>query len=112
MIDGGRIAVPNYGMLTERDGWIIEGVGVPPDVGVANDPHAFSPGRDLHLQKGVQLMLESLKKSPPRRPTFPRDPVRIAGVVRKTSARRGEGRRGRISPASQSSLSGQSLTWT
>jgi tricorn protease len=49
MIDGGRIAVPNYGMLTERDGWIIEGVGVPPDVGVppelgaANDPHVSRP---------------------------------------------------------------------
>jgi tricorn protease len=75
--DGGLVYVPNYGMYTEKDGWVIEGPGVAPDIEIDNDPNLYARGKDPQLDKGIELMLESLRKNPVKRPPYPPDPIRI-----------------------------------
>jgi tricorn protease len=79
LADGGTVNVPNYGMFTPKDGWIIEGHGVDPDIEVQNDPNEWAKGRDPQLDRAIQYLLDELKKNPVKRPTFPPDPVRVKG---------------------------------
>lgn len=74
--DGGKIWVPNYGAWTPKDGWIIEGRGVEPDVDVDSDPNAFAQGRDLQLERAVRELLSELAKNPAPGVKTPPDPVR------------------------------------
>ena len=45
---------------------VVENVGVPPDYEVPFDPAAWRQGRDPQLEKAVDLVLEQLKKEPPK----------------------------------------------
>ena len=61
----------NYG--TEGQ-WEVENRGVAPDYEVELDPKAWRAGRDLQLEKAVQVALELLAKNPAKpfkRPPFP-----------------------------------------
>ncbi|MEX2242279.1 MAG: S41 family peptidase [Fimbriimonadaceae bacterium] len=79
MVDGGVVSVPNYGMYTLKDGWIIEGEGVKPDIDVPSDPNAFVLGVDPQVDRAIAVLLEEVRKNP--RPDIrpPRDRVRIGG---------------------------------
>ncbi len=77
LADGGTINVPNYGMFTTQDGWVIEGHGVDPDIEVLSDPNAWAKGKDPQLDKAIEVLMAELKKNPVKRPVFPPDPVRI-----------------------------------
>jgi tricorn protease len=77
LVDGGKIWVPNYGAWTPKDGWIIEGKGIEPDIDVENDPNAFAQGRDVQLERAVKELLADLAKRPPLNPQTPKDPVRV-----------------------------------
>lgn len=77
LIDGGSISVPAYGAFTMKEGWIIEGVGVSPDIEVDNDPTLFARGEDPQLERAVAEMLEALKKNPVVRPTIPKPPIKL-----------------------------------
>lgn len=81
LIDGGSVSVPNYGMWTPGDGWVIEGRGVEPDVDVPSDPNAFVEGRDPQLDKTIEWLLAELKRKPPMKPQHPgvRDRVKVGG---------------------------------
>jgi tricorn protease len=79
LADGGTVYVPNYGMFSPKEGWIIEGHGVDPDIEVLSDPNAWARGKDPQLDRAIQYLLDELKKNPVKRPTFPPDPVRVKG---------------------------------
>ncbi|MFZ6656631.1 S41 family peptidase [Undibacterium sp. TJN19] len=52
---------PQFGM----DGrWLVEGVGVTPDVEVSNLPHATFNGQDQQLETAIQLLEKKLKEHP------------------------------------------------
>jgi tricorn protease len=72
LVDGGVISVPNYGMYTMKDGWVIEGAGVSPDLDVPSDPNAWTAGKDPQLDAAVKSMLDALKKKPV---VWPKDPA-------------------------------------
>ncbi|HEX7709213.1 MAG TPA: PDZ domain-containing protein [Thermoanaerobaculia bacterium] len=74
LMDGGVITAPNLGIWTE-DGFIVENVGVPPDVEVEQTPADVIAGRDPQLEKAIEIALQQLEANPPRkltRPPFPR----------------------------------------
>ncbi|MCO5296283.1 MAG: S41 family peptidase [Fimbriimonadaceae bacterium] len=77
LADGGVVSVPNYGMWTPKDGWVIEGPGVSPDIDVPSDPNAFAIGKDPQLDKSVEWLLDDLKRHPVVQPKQPADPIRI-----------------------------------
>ncbi len=70
LMDGGFVTAPNLAIWTE-DGWVVENEGVPPDVDVEQTPADVIAGRDPQLEKAIQVVLEELKKNPPKQPIRP-----------------------------------------
>jgi tricorn protease len=61
LMDGGVVTAPNLAIWT-KEGFIVENVGVPPDVEVEMWPKEVLQGRDPQLEKAIELILEELKK--------------------------------------------------
>ncbi len=76
-IDGGQMTAPRGGFFTLDGEWAIENEGVPPDYQVEQTPRAFAEGRDLQLEKAVEVALELLETQAVEHPGQPADPVRV-----------------------------------
>jgi tricorn protease len=76
LMDGGFVTAPNLGIWTE-DGFIVENVGVPPDIEVEQWPAETMKGRDPQLEKAIEVVLELLEADPPVEPVRPPFPVRV-----------------------------------
>ncbi len=73
-LDGGGVTAPNVGIWT-KDGFVVENVGVPPDVEVEQWPADIIKGRDPQLEKAIEIVMDELKKHPqeePQRPPYPK----------------------------------------
>ncbi len=74
LIDGGSVTAPHFAFYTPEGKWEIENHGVAPDVEVEMDPRSWRQGRDPQLEKAVEVVLDALRKNPPRdvkRPAYP-----------------------------------------
>ncbi len=72
-IDGATLHKPEFAHYDES-GWIIEGVGVEPDVVVNNDPYQEFMGKDYQLDKAIEVIINELikfEKTKPAIPDFP-----------------------------------------
>lgn len=76
LMDGGVVTAPNLAIWTEEGGWVVENVGVPPDVEVEQWPAEVIAGQDPQLEKAIEIALEELERDPPRRPQRPPYPER------------------------------------
>jgi len=76
LMDGGTVTAPNLAIWTPEGGWVVENVGVPPDIEVEQTPADVIAGRDPQLEKAIQVVMEELKKNPPKEPKRPPYPVR------------------------------------
>jgi len=76
LMDGGNVTAPNVAIWTE-DGFIVENVGVAPDIDVEQTPADVIEGRDPQLEKAIEVVLEQLKQSPPKEPVRPPYPIRV-----------------------------------
>jgi tricorn protease len=76
LMDGGFVTAPNLGIWTE-DGFIVENVGVPPDIEVEQLPAETVAGRDPQLEKAIEVIMEMLEINPPTEPVRPPFPVRV-----------------------------------
>lgn len=75
LIDGGSIITPSYAPYDkDGKGFIIEGVGVVPDIIIENDPAEEYKGKDAQLNKAVEVILDELEKSPVKLPPIPAFP--------------------------------------
>ncbi|MEM1177165.1 MAG: PDZ domain-containing protein [Acidobacteriota bacterium] len=73
LMDGGNVTAPNVAIWTE-EGFVVENVGVPPDVEVEQWPAEVAAGRDPQLEKAIEIALEQLEANPPevrQQPPFP-----------------------------------------
>ncbi|MFH2041449.1 MAG: hypothetical protein ABIJ35_02895, partial [Acidobacteriota bacterium] len=71
---GGGVTAPNLAIWTE-DGFIVENVGVPPDIEVEQWPAEVIQGKDPQLEKAIAVILEELRMNPPKkykRPPYPK----------------------------------------
>lgn len=75
LMDGGGVTAPNVAIWTE-DGFVVENVGVPPDIEVEQWPADLIAGRDPQLEKAIEVVLEMLEANPPEKPTRPPFPLR------------------------------------
>ncbi len=75
LMDGGMVMAPNLAIWT-KDGFIVENVGVPPEIEVEIWPAEVIKGRDPQLEKAIEVALEQLEKNPPVKPERPDYPVR------------------------------------
>lgn len=76
LMDGGVVTAPNFAVWTPEEGWVVENVGVPPDIEVEQMPADVINGHDPQLEKAIQVVMEELKKNPPKQPQRPPYPVR------------------------------------
>jgi tricorn protease len=76
LLDGGSVAVPEYGFLSAEGQWAIENYGVEPDIVVENDPRLVIEGRDPQLERGIKEVMKKIEAAPKRVPKRPPDPVR------------------------------------
>jgi tricorn protease len=60
-IDGGDLRRPEFAPFDEKGDWVIEGVGVEPDIIIDNDPFKEYSGEDEQLNKAIEVILEQLK---------------------------------------------------
>ncbi len=74
LMDGGQVTAPDLAIFTD-EGWVVENVGVAPDIEVEQDPAAVAAGKDPQLDRAIETVLEALAKNPPppapERPPFP-----------------------------------------
>jgi tricorn protease len=77
-LDGGGVTAPNVGIWT-KDGFVVENVGVAPDIEIEQTPAEIIKGRDPQLEKAIEVALEELKKNPQTDPTRPPYPVKVKG---------------------------------
>jgi tricorn protease len=75
LMDGGSVTAPNLAIWTE-DGFVVENVGVPPDIEVEQWPADILEGRDPQLEKAIEVALKELEKNPPEEPVRPPYPVK------------------------------------
>ena len=75
-IDGASVTAPNVAIWT-KDGFIVENVGVAPDIEVEQEPSKVINGQDPQLDKAIEHILEQLKKNPPVEPKRPPYPIRV-----------------------------------
>ena len=75
LVDGGHIHIPQFGIFDES-GWIIEGIGVYPDIEVVDAPDLTAKGIDPSVEKAVEVLLKQLEENPPKKVGVPSDPDR------------------------------------
>ena len=76
LVDGGYIAVPRFGIYDENEQWIIEGVGVSPDIEVVDRPEQLAKGIDPCIEKAVEVLMKELKENPVKKVNAPAPPDR------------------------------------
>lgn len=76
LMDGGVVTAPNLAIWTE-EGFVVENVGVYPDIEVEQWPADIINGRDPQLEKAIEVIMKELEKNPPREPVRPPYPVRV-----------------------------------
>ena len=62
-IDGGTVSAPNLAIWT-KEGFIVENVGIAPDIEVEQWPADVIKGRDPQLEKAIEVALKELDKKP------------------------------------------------
>jgi tricorn protease len=75
-LDGGGVTAPNVGIWT-KEGFVVENVGVAPDVEVEQTPSAVIAGKDPQLEKAIAIALSEMEKNPQVAPVRPPYPVRV-----------------------------------
>jgi tricorn protease len=76
LVDGGYISVPRFGVFDKDEGWIIEGIGVYPDIEVVERPEQMAQGIDPCIEKAVDVLLQELKEKPVKKVVAPASPDR------------------------------------
>ena len=74
LIDGGSVSIPNAPFFSDQGEWLIENHGIEPDVEVIDDPSLMTGDKDPQLEAAINLMLQEIRRhppKPPRRPTYP-----------------------------------------
>ena len=74
LMDGGGVSAPSFRFFDTEGMWAIEGVGVSPDIEVVDRPELIAAGKDPSLEKAIEVLLEELKASPPKRVVAPKPP--------------------------------------
>jgi tricorn protease len=78
LLDGGQLFKPEFAPFgLDGKTWIMEGVGVEPDIYVDNDPAKEYAGIDEQLNKAIEVILEELKTKEVKIPPIPPYPVRV-----------------------------------
>jgi tricorn protease len=82
LIDGGDVFVPQFALADTDGRYIVEGVGVEPDIVVEEDVSAQLAGTDPQLDRAVAELKKAIQAAPVALPTRPADPVKAPAEMR------------------------------
>ena len=71
LLDGGGVTAPQFGLYSLDGRWLIEGVGVVPDIEVQNMPGDVLQGKDAQLDAAIDYVQKELKAKPNELPAPP-----------------------------------------
>ncbi|MEW6251223.1 MAG: S41 family peptidase, partial [Planctomycetota bacterium] len=71
LVDGGSCTPPQFGLYSLDRKWLIEGVGVVPDMEVQNMPGDVLRGKDAQLDFAIEYVLKEIKANPKELPAAP-----------------------------------------
>jgi tricorn protease len=71
LLDGGYVTIPEDSLYGLDSQWVIENVGVSPDIEVDDTPGELLEGRDAQLLKAVEVLTARIREQPPRMPAPP-----------------------------------------
>ncbi|MBP8790552.1 MAG: PD40 domain-containing protein [Breznakibacter sp.] len=83
LVDGGYISVPRFGIYNDQGEWIIEGIGVSPDIEVVDRPEKLAKGEDPCIERAVQELLKELESNPVKKITPPAAPDRSKWIEKE-----------------------------
>ena len=70
LVDGSVTTQPEFSFWFKDVGFGVENHGTEPDVDVDIAPHEHAAGKDPQLDLGIKMLLDELKRNPPRIPSF------------------------------------------
>ncbi|HTX17181.1 MAG TPA: S41 family peptidase [Bacteroidota bacterium] len=70
-VDNGKVEQSNTGFYGEEGNWLIENHGGDPDVEIDNDPGSVMAGKDLQLDKAIEVALKKATENPFKFPPVP-----------------------------------------
>ncbi|MFB0565917.1 MAG: S41 family peptidase [Candidatus Aminicenantaceae bacterium] len=76
LIDGGGLSAPDYRIYDRKGNWVVENVGVEPDIVVDLHSAEMARGHDAQLMKGIEVLLKKIKEDPrswPKHKPYPLD---------------------------------------
>jgi tricorn protease len=74
-IDNGNVQQSNNAFYGREGKWLVENHGADPDILLDNDPASAVAGKDLQLDKGIEVLLKKIKEQPftfPPAPPYPK----------------------------------------
>jgi tricorn protease len=77
LMAGGAVTVPGFAswdVVNGKPKWVVENEGVTPDIIIDNTPDQTRLGKDPQLDKAIEVIMEELRKNPPKRPNKPAYP--------------------------------------
>ncbi len=75
LIDGGGLSAPDYRIYDPKGKWVVENVGVEPDIIVDLDPVEMSRGEDAQLRTAIDVLMKKIEEEP--RPWPEHEPFEI-----------------------------------
>jgi tricorn protease len=75
LADGGTVLVPTFRFMDNDGQWVVENVGVSPDIEVVDRPELVAEGADPSLERAIEILMDELEKQPPVRVQAPPAPV-------------------------------------
>jgi len=80
LLDGGHITIPEDALYSLDSQWVLENVGVQPDIEIEDDPGDLMAGHDRQLETAVDMLMKqidgrpaTLPAPPPLVPAYPKD---------------------------------------
>ncbi len=74
LTDGGYFTVPEWGIYSIKGEWIMENVGVVPDIEVNNSPERLALGYDDQLDAAIENIMKKINADPKTLPPLPSPP--------------------------------------
>lgn len=74
-IDNGSVNQSNNAFYGQEGKWLVENHGADPDILLENDPASMVAGRDVQLEKAIEVLLKKTKDEPftfPPQPAYPK----------------------------------------
>ena len=76
LLDGGSVTPPQFGLYGLDSSWLIEGIGVVPDIEVQNMPGDVLRGKDAQLDAAIENVVRRVCENPIELPSVPPYPDR------------------------------------